>query len=528
MKTAFILTRYSTDHQNPDTTAVQVKCCSEYCVSHQLSVIGIFSDEAVSGMKQHRPEYDRMIDLYRSGAGADVVVIYDQSRMFRDMVEWFQFRKALEIFGASVVSVTQPLLGGDLLDPAVFINEGAMALFNQMHVLVTRQKVKEKMRWMAAQGKAPGGKPPLGYDLDADRHYIINEYEADTVRKIFSMHADGASYGQIIETLKLEGRLTKAGRPFGKNSLHEVLKNEKYIGVLVYGAVPSHSPTGKRNNHRKPPKDVLRIENAVPRIIDDETWEAVAERMRSRQKVGGRYSAKFEYLLSGKVFCGKCGGAMIVSGSNQGAEGQKYRYYNCCNKRQTRTCDSKGISVVILEQKVACAVKEQLTGSDGLQQIITVAMQYRDEFARTAAPRAAEIQLELSAVDGKIRNLVNAVANGLANASIAGELTALEQMKAELLAAQKALASSAAQIGLSDAEIREALGQLANADPAERDGMRALLSIVSKVRVHADHIDIYTILGPDGQRPSGRKAVEDLISTGGAGFLAPNVKNPGQ
>ena len=159
-------------------------------------------------------------------------------------------------------------------------------------------------------------------------------------------------------------------------------------------------------------------------------------------------------------------------------------------------------------------MKEQLTNSDGLQQIITVAMQYRDEFARTAAPRTAEIQLELAAVDGKIRNLVNAVANGLANASIAG-------------AAQKALISSAAQIGLSDAEIRAALGQLANADPAERDGMRALLSIVAKVLVHKDHIDIYTILGPDGQKPSGRKAVENLISTVGAGFLAPEKKSPG-
>ena len=108
MPTAFILTRYSTDNQNPDTTAVQVKKCAEYCRQHQLTVLDIFSDEAVSGMKQHRPEYDRMMAAYQAKAGADVVVIYDQSRMFRDMVEWFNFRRQLQALGARVVSVTQP------------------------------------------------------------------------------------------------------------------------------------------------------------------------------------------------------------------------------------------------------------------------------------------------------------------------------------------------------------------------------------------------------------------------------------
>lgn len=70
-------------------------------------------------MKQHRPEYDRMMAAYQAKAGADVVVIYDQSRMFRDMVEWFNFRRQLQALGARVVSVTQPLVGGDLLDPSL-------------------------------------------------------------------------------------------------------------------------------------------------------------------------------------------------------------------------------------------------------------------------------------------------------------------------------------------------------------------------------------------------------------------------
>ena len=275
MPTAFILTRYSTDNQNADTTAVQVKKCAEYCREHQMAILDIFSDEAVSGMLQHRPEYDRMMGKYRAHDGADVVVIYDQSRMFRDIVEWFTFRRELQALGARVVSVTQPLVGGDLLDPSVFINEGAMALFNQMHVLVTRQKVVEKMRFLASQGRACGGTPPLGYDVDTEKRYIINEHEAETVRLIFQMHAAGASYNAILDELARQGRTTKAGRAFGKNALHAILKNEKYIGRLLYGTQPRAHGGAKRNTRSRPAPGRMVIDDAVPRIISQELWEEV-------------------------------------------------------------------------------------------------------------------------------------------------------------------------------------------------------------------------------------------------------------
>lgn len=522
MPTAFILTRYSTDNQNPDTTAVQVKKCAEYCRQHQLTVLDIFSDEAVSGMKQHRPEYDRMMAAYQAKAGADVVVIYDQSRMFRDMVEWFNFRRQLQALGARVVSVTQPMVGGDLLDPSVFVSEGSMALFNQLHVLVTRQKVVEKMRYMASQGKCPGGRPALGYDLDADRRYIINEFEAETVRQIFTMHAAGASYGEIITAMATQGRLTKAGKPFGKNSLHEVLKNEKYIGVLVYGAVPSVSPTGHRNNHQPPAEGCVRLEGAVPRIISDELWAEVQKRMKERTHPGGRYSAKAEYLLSGKVFCGDCGGAMVVAGTSSGASGQRYRYYSCVNKRQTKTCNAKGISVPRLEQMVAEAVKQRLSSPEGLRNVISAAAQYRDALTQAAAPRTDELTQQIQDTTKKIQNLVNVLAGGVTSKAITDQLTELEGEKARLEAAARNLEAATHEVGLTDAQITTAVTKLSQMDESTQAGRRALLAIVAKVVVYEDRVDVYTILGPDGKKPDLDTAAKDFINTMGATSLAPN------
>ena len=57
-----------------------------------------------------------------------MVVIYDQSRMFRKMTSWFSFRDQLTQMGVDVVSVTQPMIGKDLRDPTNFLTEGSMAL----------------------------------------------------------------------------------------------------------------------------------------------------------------------------------------------------------------------------------------------------------------------------------------------------------------------------------------------------------------------------------------------------------------
>ena len=91
---AYILARYSTDSQNPDSIEVQVDKCSEWCRTNRLPVLGVYADFAVSGMRDDRPQYRRMMEELRLG-GADTVVVYDQSRMFRKMTAWFEFRDEL-------------------------------------------------------------------------------------------------------------------------------------------------------------------------------------------------------------------------------------------------------------------------------------------------------------------------------------------------------------------------------------------------------------------------------------------------
>lgn len=295
---ALINARYSTDNQNPDSIEVQVQKCTEWCHKNHIPILGVYADEATSGMKDTRPQYEAMLRDLQQGVG-DTVVIYDQSRMFRKMTSWFEFRDKMTAMGVTVVSVTQPMIGKDLRDPTNFLTEGSMALFNQIWALQSRQKTMEKMQYMAHNGQHTGGKPALGYKV-VDGRLAICEEEAAIVRRIFNEYAAGRSYRQIVDSLNADGIKTKHGNAFGSNSLNALLKNEKYIGTIIYGRHP-YREDGTRNTNEEAP-DYIRIEDGLPAIIDKELFAKVQEKMAvNKRQQGGRPPVKRDYPLKCKA-----------------------------------------------------------------------------------------------------------------------------------------------------------------------------------------------------------------------------------
>ncbi|MDR2523487.1 MAG: recombinase family protein [Synergistaceae bacterium] len=80
----------------------------------------------------------------------------------------------------------------------------------------------------------------MGYDVDKEtRKYIVNEKEAETVRYIFLQYAEGVGYNTIIAHLNDMGWHSKRGKIFGKNSLHDLLKNPKCMGIykMIIGMI---------------------------------------------------------------------------------------------------------------------------------------------------------------------------------------------------------------------------------------------------------------------------------------------------
>ena len=509
---AFINARYSTDMQNPDSIEVQVEKCTEWCNKNNIPILGIYADEAVSGMKDTRPQYEAMMQDLQAGM-ADTVVIYDQSRTFRKLTAWFSFRETIEAMGVRVVSVTQPMIGGDLRDPMNFLTEGSQALFNQILALQTRQKVMEKMRFMARNGQHTGGVAPLGYQIIEGKLEICED-EAATVRRIFSEYAAGYSYRQIIEGLNADGITTRTGRSFGTNSLHDILRNEKYIGVLVYGKAPRKAD-GRRNTHGQEPEDILRIEDAVPVIVDRDTWDRVRRKMAKNQKaMAGRPATIRNYPLKGKIFCGECGSAMTHAACT--LRGNRYHYYACSGRQRLHNCDLKNVRMEELEATVANVVRQVMANKGNLLRLLSIMRTERERLQGGSVLRLRQIIERQETIRRQLDNATDAVLNGFASPTLATKIRDLEYEAATLNAEMLKLKQSMDSTSIPDERLEDLL-QLAMA----RD--EVVLSIVARVDVFKDRLDIYTMLdlGPDGKPPK-RDTIdtENMIIVDGLAFDA--------
>ena len=417
--TAVGYARYSTDHQTENSIEYQTAAIEKYCNENNVNLLKVFKDEAFSGTNTDRPGFQSMIQAAKTGL-FEAVVIYDISRGSRNVADWFEFRQQMTQLGVQVIYTTQPL--GDSTDPNNFLLELLNVGMGQHMVLDVRKKSIDGKTAAAKHGTFQGGTPPLGYDV-VNQQYVINQREANTVRMIFDMYADGKSYKEIIETLNKQGERTKNGSVFGTNSLPHMLRNERYIGVYTWNKETER--IFRKWVGRKPNPNMVRIENAIPPIIDKSVWKRVQERLNDR-KGRARYKAKREYLLSGMIECADCGSAYVGYASTN-TRGVTTRYYVCGRKYRTRNCKPKNINADFIESFVIDAVKNFIETTDfaGAAQAIA------NEYEKYKPDISAE-QSELLQIDKSIQNAVKSVLNGLDFPELRQEIEKLQKRKNEL------------------------------------------------------------------------------------------------
>lgn len=126
---------------------------------------------------------------------------------------------------------------------------------------------------------------------------------------IFDMYAYGKSYNNIMEKVEQTGIRGKFGQRITKNTLHYILKNERYAGVFIWNEYTMrhmHQWVGQKN------EEYIRIEGAIPAIVSRPTFDAVARRMAGNKRFTMNRATKEgrHYLLTGVMTCSLCGGPM--------------------------------------------------------------------------------------------------------------------------------------------------------------------------------------------------------------------------
>ncbi len=171
-----------------------------------------------------------------------------------------------------------------------------------------RERAREGMRRRALRGEVLG-RAPYGYVV-SDRQLVPEPREAATVKRLFSMYLDeNEGVRKIARRLNEDGILTRTGRPWTAGAVRNVLRNAAYTGL-----------------YRRLGVTVTRAHAA---LITQAQHAEVLRRMTSRRTAPATQERR-EYLLSGLVRCGYCGGPMIgARRPGEGTEIIEYSYYRC-------------------------------------------------------------------------------------------------------------------------------------------------------------------------------------------------------
>ena len=100
---------------------------------------------------------------------------------------------------------------------------------------------------------------------------IPEEVEAPIIKRIFQMALVGNGIKEIVNKLNEEGIRTRAGNPFSTTTINHILRNEVYIGSLVWRLKNSRFGYAAKNDTG----DIIRIHNCHEAIIDENEFKKV-------------------------------------------------------------------------------------------------------------------------------------------------------------------------------------------------------------------------------------------------------------
>ena len=373
--TAVIYARFSSYNQREESIEAQERACREYAQRKGLQVIEVYADRAKSGTSAEREEFQRMIK--DSGEKKfSYLIIHKLDRFSRNKYDSVIYKRRLRANGVKIISVVENLDDS----PESIMLESVIEGMAQYYSKNLAREVMKGLRESAYDCKHLGGIPPLGYDVDPEtQKYVINEAEANIVRLIFEKYLSVWGYKRLLDYLNHVGYRSKRGRYFGKNSLSSILTNEKYVGRYIFNKRQEKTIDGKRNPTLKPKEELIVIEGGIPAIIDQETFDAVQEKLSRNKRKSGSFKAKETYLLSWLIFCGECGEAMHGNKHLDGRKKSNYSSYRCHSRENKRGCKNREIRRDYIDSFVLDELYKRLFSKISLQRLTEMLNDYKQE-----------------------------------------------------------------------------------------------------------------------------------------------------
>jgi DNA invertase Pin-like site-specific DNA recombinase len=214
----------------------------KYCKYNNLQLLKIFEDRGISGTEAVESDGDELIskrkgllELLSVINGVNTIIVLNTSRLWRSDIAKVLIRREIERKGGDVISIEQPRYSIYKKDPSEVLINGMFELLDEYERISIALKLARGRTTKAHKGDKPAGVTPFGYTYSADKKsVVVVENEATEVKRIFNFAQSGYTIQKIVDTLNGEGLLTRQGKAWTKATIHGILRNVFYTGVLTH------------------------------------------------------------------------------------------------------------------------------------------------------------------------------------------------------------------------------------------------------------------------------------------------------
>lgn len=337
--------RVSTDSlQQEDSLENQTTYFKGFITANpEWEFVGIYSDQGISGYKENRPGFQKMIEDARAG-NIDLIVVKSISRFARNTETVLKFTRELKSIGVGIFFELQNI---NTMSGAGELMLTILAAFAQAESEGASANAKMTYKRKFESGiPAHGLECTFGYKANAQGDIVIDEEKAAVVRQIFDLAEQGIWPSKIKQYLNKNGVPGCAGGDWDDTAVFRVLHNVSYKGDAILQKTYTDSRRKRHKNEGQVDQWYI-AENHQP-IVPPEQWDKVQEILQKRSehlqkparpKTDKPRSSRNTYPLSNMMYCPHCGGKLIHNWSNKGRQ----EYWVCRTNNKVSKDACKGV-----------------------------------------------------------------------------------------------------------------------------------------------------------------------------------------
>ena len=236
----------------------------------------------------------------------------------------------------------------------------------------------------------------------------LNENEAPVVKHAFDYFLQGEGAKQIAQRLNADGFRNRQGKPWNKNLILYLLKNEIYTGTYIWNRYNKTNGLKVLN----PESEIVRIPNHHAPLVEQTAFEHVQRTMKERapeMKSHPRAVAS-QHLLSGLVFCAHCGAKMIASTAKSG----KFVYYACQRKFKEgkASCSQKSLNAEKLEPCIVDTIKDRLLTKEILTKLVCMVCEELENGETESETKRVTLKNQIAEIEKKLARHYEAIEGG--------------------------------------------------------------------------------------------------------------------